>query len=250
MTLMAYAVIGIPLAVTMYSVAGKLLVQFITLAVRIFQTRVLRLQSEVTHIQMKTLFASVCFMLTIMLIGCAVTTSEKMEDLEFSSSIYFWFVSLTTIGYGDIHFNRDKHLQSPHLLMVSAGNLLFGLGIVAAIIEAFSMALEKKDLQMSTIIIDNNNEDNEGDDGSGEQLVRDPTDQYREREYTELTDITITERKNERNPNGILRNSNGNVNMGHSNDDDHLYFDQSSISVISFENGHVTWDLTEPDIIP
>lgn len=125
------------------------------------QTRIFKNSTEVPHIQLKTLFVSIFFMLTIMLTGCAVTTSDKMEDLAFTSSFYFWFVSLSTIGYGDIHFDRRKHLQNPHLMILSSMNLLFGLGIMAAIIEAFSLALEKKDLQMSTIIIDDEDVVNE-----------------------------------------------------------------------------------------
>lgn len=160
-TLVFYAVFGIPLAVTMYSVAGKLIVQIITLVIRMIQTRIFKNSTEVPHIQLKTLFVSIFFMLTIMLTGCAVTTSDKMEDLAFTSSFYFWFVSLSTIGYGDIHFDRRKHLQNPHLMILSSMNLLFGLGIMAAIIEAFSLALEKKDLQMSTIIIDDEDVVNE-----------------------------------------------------------------------------------------
>ena len=67
-----------------------------------------------------------------------------MENWYFSSSIYFWFISLTTIGYGDLHFDRDRHLANPHLLLISASLLLFGLGMVVAVIESFALALEKK----------------------------------------------------------------------------------------------------------
>ena len=66
-----------------------------------------------------------------------------MENWNFSSSVYFWFISLTTIGYGDLHFDRDKHLNSIHFLLISAGLLLFGLGMVAAVIESFALVMEK-----------------------------------------------------------------------------------------------------------
>lgn len=129
----------------MYSVAGKLLVQVFTVMIRKLDES-LGLEYTEKVVRIKVLVVSLCAMFLIILIGCGITTRNDMENLSFHSSMYFWFVSLTTIGYGDIHFDRNKHLQSPHLLLLSAGNLLFGLGIVAAIIESFALALEKVDL--------------------------------------------------------------------------------------------------------
>lgn len=158
--LILYALVGMPLALTMYSVAGKLVVQLITYLLDMFQSRVNKKPGvEVSHLQLKTLSLSVVLFLLIILIGCCVTGAPSMENLDFSSSFYFWFISLSTIGYGDITFKRDKHLESPHMMMLAVLNLLFGIGILAAIIAAISLVLEKRDLKMSTIIIDNDDDD-------------------------------------------------------------------------------------------
>jgi len=149
-----------PLALTMYSVAGKLVVQIITLVLELVQSRIMKKpKSEVQNMQLKTLAISVILFILIILMGSFVTSSSNMENLAYSSSVYFWFISLSTIGYGDITFKRDQHLKSPHMMMVAVVTLLFGIGILAAIIAAISLVLEKRDLRMSTIIIDDDDDD-------------------------------------------------------------------------------------------
>jgi len=150
----------------MYSVAGKLLVQLITFLIRKFERSILKNEAEIQYLYVKTVVVGIVFLLVLMLIGSCITTAPNMEDLDISSSIYFWFVTWSTIGYGDITFQREKHLQSPHLMLVAVFNLLFGLGMYVAIIEAFSSAMVKKNcLKDEPLIIDSdgnvNNEDGE-----------------------------------------------------------------------------------------
>lgn len=103
----------------------------------------------------QALIASIGAVVFIIMVGCSITTRSDMENWNFSSSVYFWFISLTTIGYGDLHFDRNKHLASIHLLLISASLLLFGLGMVAAVVESFAMAMEKQAI------------DEDGDEESG-----------------------------------------------------------------------------------
>lgn len=177
-SIIAYAIIGIPLGLTMYSIAGKLLVQLITFLVRKFESVVLKNKVEVRYMYIKTFVVGIVFLLLLMMTGSLVTTSSSMENLDATSSIYFWFVTWSTIGYGDITFHRDRHLQSPHLMLIAVFNLLFGLGMYVAIIEALSTAMVKqekddeddgvttadglKDLNASTFFLDRNGNVNEG----------------------------------------------------------------------------------------
>jgi len=128
----------------MYSIAGKLLSQTLTLFIKWLNKQVVRKNLPTNVVQWQVLITSILSVLLIMLIGCSITTRDYMEDWAFSSSFYFWFISLTTIGYGDLHFNRNRHLANIHLLLISASLLLFGLGMVAAVIEALACALERR----------------------------------------------------------------------------------------------------------
>uniref|UniRef100_A0A7M5V2B8 Potassium channel domain-containing protein n=1 Tax=Clytia hemisphaerica TaxID=252671 RepID=A0A7M5V2B8_9CNID len=172
-----YAIIGIPLGLTMYSVAGKLLVQLITFLIRKFESNVLKNKECVKYLYVKTVVVGICFLLVLMFLGSCVTTASNMEDLDISSSIYFWFVTWSTIGYGDITFQRDQHLKSPHLLFIAVVTLLFGLGMYVAIIEAFSSAMVKENdstANASTFFVDKEGNVNaeEGDELSGNQQLR------------------------------------------------------------------------------
>ena len=160
-TIIAYAIIGIPLGLTMYSVAGKLLVQLITFLVRKFESIVLKNKVEVRYLYVKTVVVGIFFLFLLMMTGSFVTTSSNMENLDLTSSIYFWFVTWSTIGYGDITFQRNQHLRSPHLMIVAVFNLLFGLGMYVAIIEALSTSIVNQDennnnMDADTFIVDGN----------------------------------------------------------------------------------------------
>lgn len=130
----------------MYSIAGKLISHIVTFSVKLFNRKVLKKKYQDSIVKREVLATSILCVVLIILIGCAITTRSYMENWNFSSSVYFWFISLTTIGYGDLHFDRDKHLRSIHLLLTSAALLLFGLGMVAAVIESFSLVMEKSSI--------------------------------------------------------------------------------------------------------
>ena len=141
--LILYAVIGVPIAVSMYGVAGKLVIQILTHCVKEIENKIFKVKvREERYLERKVLLCGIAVMLLSMLLGTSITMRDEMENWTFATSLYFWFVSLTTIGYCDLHFDRNKHLNSPWFLLLAAGNLLFGLDIVAAVIELFAMELE------------------------------------------------------------------------------------------------------------
>ena len=151
----------------MYSVAGKLLVQLITFLVRKFESIVFKNKVEIRYLYVKTVVVGIVFLLMLIMTGSFVTTSPNMENLDVTSSIYFWFVTWSTIGYGDITFERDQHLRSPHLMIIAVFNLLFGLGMYVAIIEALSTSMVKENdnnnnsMDANTFILDSEGNVNE-----------------------------------------------------------------------------------------
>ena len=141
----------------MYSIAGKLLSEIFTFSIKSFNKKVMKKNYKPNIVKLQVLAMSIFSVIVLIMIGCSITTRSYMENWNFSSSVYFWFISLTTIGYGDLHFDRDKHLQNIHLLLISASLLLFGLGMVAAVIESFALVMEKKSID---------DDDDSDDDGS------------------------------------------------------------------------------------
>ena len=165
----------------MYSVAGKLLVQLITFLVRKFESIVFKNKIEVRYLYVKTVVVGIVFLLVLIMTGSCVTTSPNMENLDVTSSIYFWFVTWSTIGYGDITFERDQHLRSPHLMIIAVFNLLFGLGMYVAIIEALSTSMvkdndeESNSMGANTFIMDGEGNVNEDHQDSSNSLSNSTT---------------------------------------------------------------------------
>lgn len=180
-SIIAYAIIGIPLGLTMYSVAGKLLVQLIIFLIRKFEY-IFKNKVEVRYLYVKTVVVGIAFLLVLIMTGSFVTTSPSMENLDVTSSIYFWFVTWSTIGYGDITFEREQHLKSPHLMIIAVFNLLFGLGMYVAIIEALSTCMVKENENNSNMDAKTFIMDGEGN------VNKDPQDSSNDYNTTQLSD--------------------------------------------------------------
>lgn len=142
--LILYAIFGIPIAVTMYRFTAKLLVQLLTLLIRCIDKKIhSRQKTDDRYLHLKVLMTSLVFMLVFVAFCCSLTMREGTENWTFASSFYFWFVSLTLIGYGDLTFSQEKQLENPPYLVFSFLNILFGLALSATIIEAYAMTLRK-----------------------------------------------------------------------------------------------------------
>ncbi|XP_057315914.1 TWiK family of potassium channels protein 7-like [Hydractinia symbiolongicarpus] len=142
--LILYAIFGIPIAVTMYRFTAKLLVQLLTLLIRCIDKKIHgRQKADDRYLHLKVLMISLVFMLVFVAFCCSLTMREGTEKWTFASSFYFWFVSLTLIGYGDLTFSQKTQLENPPYLVFSFLNILFGLALSATIIEAYAMTLRK-----------------------------------------------------------------------------------------------------------
>ena len=52
-------------------------------------------------------------------------------------SVYFWYCTWTTIGFGDFNFNLVKYREaSIFMIVVIAFMLIFGIGLVATVVTA------------------------------------------------------------------------------------------------------------------
>ncbi|XP_037950714.1 two pore potassium channel protein sup-9-like isoform X2 [Teleopsis dalmanni] len=127
---MCYAIVGIPLGLVMFQSIGERvnrLSSFVIQAVRISLRCKRTAASEVDLICVVTTLSSLT-------IAGGAAAFSKFEGWSYFDSVYYCFITLTTIGFGDmVALQKDNALNSkPEYVMFALIFILFGLAIVAA----------------------------------------------------------------------------------------------------------------------
>lgn len=97
-------IFGIPITMLAFKTAGELLATFIRYLVVKTETVLLK-RAEPKHIKKKTIFAACTLMIFLHITTSAYTMF--FENWSFLEGLYAWFVTFTTIGFGDY-----VHLES------------------------------------------------------------------------------------------------------------------------------------------
>ena len=137
---MFYAVPGIAVTMTTYSYIGKIFTNLTRLLIIYVEMKLLKRKS-VLNINGKMLVCYVCMVPCIILTQSAITNMEITENYRYLDSIYFNFVTLTTIGFGDYDFKMEKYIGQPHLFVLMATLTACGMALIASIISSISAVL-------------------------------------------------------------------------------------------------------------
>jgi potassium channel subfamily K protein len=127
---MCYAIVGIPLGLVMFQSIGERLNKFSSVVIRNVK-RLLRCKdvqaSELNLICVVTTLSSLT-------IAGGAAAFSRYESWTYFDSVYYCFITLTTIGFGDmVALQTDKALENkPEYVAFSLIFILFGLAIVAA----------------------------------------------------------------------------------------------------------------------
>uniref|UniRef100_A0A0K0EAV3 Two pore potassium channel protein sup-9 n=1 Tax=Strongyloides stercoralis TaxID=6248 RepID=A0A0K0EAV3_STRER len=148
---MFYALAGIPLGLVMFQSIGERL--------NTFAARVLKCCKQcfgknptVTHIDL----IIICSGLGTFLIAAGALVFHIYEDWSYFDSLYYCFVTLTTIGFGDfVALQKDGALQNrPEYVVFSLVFILFGLTVISAAMNLLVLRFltlntedEKRDLR-------------------------------------------------------------------------------------------------------
>lgn len=127
---MCYAIVGIPLGLVMFQSIGERLNKLSSVAIRNVK-RLMRCKdvqaSEINLICVVTTLSSLT-------IAGGAAAFSRYEGWSYFDSVYYCFITLTTIGFGDmVALQKDKALESkPEYVIFALIFILFGLAIVAA----------------------------------------------------------------------------------------------------------------------
>ena len=144
MFLIVYATIGIPLMAMTLTTFGDKLKHAIRLSITSFERKILK-RNQHQNIQRKSLIA--VFVITVVFLCSISAISATVENWDFSLALYVWFVTFTTIGFGDyVPQGTGKKDTLYRTLEITYALIAFFLGLVliATILHALSDWVDSK----------------------------------------------------------------------------------------------------------
>ena len=134
---------GIGIAVTMYTIVGHILCILSTILIVFTETKLLK-RDRIERCDIKIFTLQVLLCLAVIFTEAALHSRKDLENFRYFDAVYFTFITISTIGFGDFNLDIDKYIVKPHLFF--AGSLLFflGLGTIASIITSLLKVISSK----------------------------------------------------------------------------------------------------------
>ncbi|XP_015180052.1 PREDICTED: two pore potassium channel protein sup-9 isoform X2 [Polistes dominula] len=127
---MFYGIVGIPLGLVMFQSIGERLNKFSSVVIRNVKMLLNCKDVQASEINL------ICVVTTLscLTIAGGAAAFSRYEGWSYFDSIYYCFITLTTIGFGDmVALQKDNALNNkPEYVMFALIFILFGLAIVAA----------------------------------------------------------------------------------------------------------------------
>lgn len=138
-----YALIGIPIALAMLSAAAEIGIHKLSKIIVIFERNILR-RRNVKQDNLKTFFAALISFSLSIIISSLISTNDDLDNMTWVDALYYYFISFTTIGYGDIPVDRSVYSGWKFLIYIPiALCLIFGLALMATLLSLASRILIK-----------------------------------------------------------------------------------------------------------
>ena len=157
------SLLGIPITLLTLKSAGELIAKLANKIVTTFEKKVLKKEEAK---QVKTKSAVILFSFMVLLIVGNGLLSMLLRGWTFVQGVYCWFVTLSTIGFGDYVPNRENELinitglkldnelaelgQASSTVVISLFlilHTLIGLCIVSSVLNAIMVAMEEVKLR-------------------------------------------------------------------------------------------------------
>ena len=158
------ALLGIPITLLALKSVGELIAKWVNGVVKKFETKILK-RMEPTRMQTKS--AVILFSLMVVLIVLSGAMSMHFSEWSLLEGVYFWFVTFSTIGFGDyvlakpqrirqLSFNTSENIEDKDIS--GAGKLtssiligilltcyyILGLCIISSVVNSIMAAIEEQ----------------------------------------------------------------------------------------------------------
>lgn len=139
---MVFALLGIPVTILAFQSVGELMSRGISSLIA--GTERLCCGREPSHVEAKCAAVTCILMLIMLLCGGVLQRVTGTEDWSFLVGLYFWFITFTTIGYGDYVPEIDKSHVSPARVTMQLVWTTLGLCVVSSVLNALATFIEKR----------------------------------------------------------------------------------------------------------
>lgn len=151
---MFYAIVGIPLGLIMFQSIGERVNRLSSVIIKSIKRAMNCKQTNATEVDL------ICVVTTLssLTIAGGAAAFSTCEGWSYFDSVYYCFITLTTIGFGDmVALQKDNALnRKPSYVMFALIFILFGLAIVAACLNLLVLRFvtmntedEKRDQQQA-----------------------------------------------------------------------------------------------------
>ncbi|CRL03798.1 CLUMA_CG016313, isoform A [Clunio marinus] len=127
---MFYAMVGIPLGLVMFQSIGERVNRLSSFVIQTVKKSLNCRKTAATEVDL------ICVVTTLssLTIAGGAAAFSKFENWKYFDSVYYCFITLTTIGFGDmVALQKDNSLnRRPEYVLFALVFILFGLAIVAA----------------------------------------------------------------------------------------------------------------------
>ena len=142
---MFYAIPGIGLAVTTYSILAKGLLSITKIVIYFLEIKLLSRQ-VIKFFNLKVLAVQVTMIIVFIFTLASISTLDETENYRFLDVVHFVVTTLTTIGFGDFEFNAIAYHQRVHLFVISVVCYFGGFSLVASLITVVSEMMSNSNL--------------------------------------------------------------------------------------------------------
>lgn len=168
-----YSLFGIPLAALLLQATGNVIFALISTTIVAFEKKV-KNSSEVRNTEFKSLVAS------FILLWLVILSFGATEEVYFDG-VYGWFITLTTIGYGDVIPGIDLH--HTFYIWIRLVFMFVGLSFTASVLNSLGSWISKtRDSNLTKLCICcNRNKQEWNDEVTMNDHTKEPKGTYRKR---------------------------------------------------------------------
>lgn len=142
-----YALFGIPLTGLTLRSVGNRISEGISTAVKMFERKVYNRETE--KLEIKTVVIAFLLLIIVMIMIPAIGF-QALENWDYLESVYFCFITLSTVGFGDfvpVEVKKRYEDNETIPIILELLNLLYmvvGLAVMSGVIVAISGVIEEK----------------------------------------------------------------------------------------------------------